>query len=201
MAKYIDYVVLKTNKPNSKKVIEQFAKDFGYSDFLDTTEDKRSLAIKFAAEDIEYEIENFSLHLNKDEENYGTDKITVAFHKVTRNQKEKHLLKTMVFKAGKCIENEENTVVKKLLAKEEHKQRQNKAQSNNSKTQNNRNSNNRNPNNKRHSGFKHKNNKPQHKNNNKPQNESSSNKQQEQSSKPEVQVKKTQQRRKPRSQP
>lgn len=157
MAKYIDYIVLKTNKPNSKKTIEQFAEEFGYTDFLDETENARSLAIKFSADDLEYEIENFSKNLNKDTDKYGSDKITVEFYKTTRNQKsEKHLLKTMVFSAGECVENNENTVVKQLLEKETQKQKQkrqqttqNKSTSNQQKpNQNSRNHSNSRPNNK-----------------------------------------------------
>ena len=153
MAKYIDYIVLKTNKPNSKKTIEQFAEEFGYTDFLDETENARSLAIKFSADDLEYEIENFSKNLNKDTDKYGSDKITVEFYKTT-----------MVFSAGECVENNENTVVKQLLEKEAQKQKQKRQQTTQNKSTNNQQKSNQN--NRNHSNGR-PNNKPNNKNHHK----------------------------------
>jgi hypothetical protein len=119
MAKYIDYVVLKTNKPNSRKTITAFAEEFGYTEHLEKTEDIRSLAIRFSPEDITEEIQNFSTFLNKDTEQYGKDKFKVEIFKITEDKETQHLVRSLELVAGTITLDEKNDIITKLIEKED----------------------------------------------------------------------------------
>lgn len=111
MSKFEDLVVLKTNKPNSKKNINLFLEEYGYLDFITKIEENKSrnVGIYFLADDIEDEIKSFSKNIKK-------DKITVHFYKA--NEKEKHLVKSIIVMEGKIIEKEEYKEVLLFIEKE-----------------------------------------------------------------------------------
>jgi len=111
MEQYKDVVVLKTNKPNSRKVIETFMREFGYKDYEQESQvnKTRTAAVCFIPEDIEDEVLNFSR-----EEEYKNDKFTVQYFKVD-NKQEEHLVRTIEILNG-VISNENIDNVQSFVA-------------------------------------------------------------------------------------
>ena len=131
--KYFDLAIVKTNKPNSKKTINEFAEEFGYTDYLqdEVALDKRSIGITIVSDDLIFELENFSKN--------RTDKFTLNFAKVNKkNPEDFHILKKCEFTEGKMtleekddtkrilIEKEEKALKEKQLANSKNKQRNNR---------------------------------------------------------------------------
>jgi hypothetical protein len=115
MSKYTDLVVLKTNKPNSKKVIDAFLQEFGYSEYGEEAQENkgRTLAINFIIDDIEDEIQSFSREADNKKA-----KFTVQYMKVTEDKTEQHLLRTLEIVDGKVQKNEIDNVITALVEKE-----------------------------------------------------------------------------------
>lgn len=145
--KYFDLAIVKTNKPNSKKTINEFAEEFGYTDYLqeEVALDKRSIGITIVSEDLIFELENFSKN--------RTDKFTLNFAKVNKkNPEDFHILKKCEFTEGKMILEEKDDTKRILIEKEEKalkekqlanaKNKQNNKQRNNHKRNNHKNNNN-----------------------------------------------------------
>tara|TARA_B100000073_G_scaffold340507_1_gene340438 strand:+ start:322 stop:900 length:579 start_codon:yes stop_codon:yes gene_type:complete len=143
--KYFDLAIVKTNKPNSKKTINEFAEEFGYTDYLqdEVALDKRSMGITIVSEDLIFELENFSKNRN--------DKFTLNFAKVNkRNPEDFHILKKCEFTDGKMTLEEKDDTKRILIEKEEkalkEKQLANSKNKQNNKQRNNRRNNHKNNN-------------------------------------------------------
>ena len=143
--KYFDLAIVKTNKPNSKKTINEFAEEFGYTDYLqeEVALDKRSIGITIVSDDLIFELENFSK--NK------TDKFTLNFAKVNKkNSEDFHILKKCEFTEGKMTLEEKDDTKRILIEKEEkalkEKQLANSKNKQNNKQRNNRRNNHKNNN-------------------------------------------------------
>lgn len=151
--KYFDLAIVKTNKPNSKKTINEFAEEFGYTDYLqdEVALDKRSMGITIVSEDLIFELENFSKNRN--------DKFTLNFAKVNkRNPEDFHILKKCEFTDGKMTLEEKDDTKRILIEKEEkalkEKQLANSKNKQNNKQRNNRRNNNNNKPRGQHKGLK-----------------------------------------------
>ena len=135
--KYFDLAIVKTNKPNSKKTINEFAEEFGYTDYLqeEVALDKRSIGITIVSDDLIFELENFSKN--------RTDKFTLNFAKVNKkNPEDFHILKKCEFTEGK-ITLEEKDDTKRILIEKEEKALKEKQLANSKNKQNNKQRNNR----------------------------------------------------------
>lgn len=144
--KYFDLAIVKTNKPNSKKTINEFAEEFGYTDYLqeEVALDKRSIGITIVSDDLIFELENFSKN--------RTDKFTLNFAKVNKkNPEDFHILKKCEFTEGKMTLEEKDDTKRILIEKEEkalkEKQLANSKNKQNNKQRNNRRNNHKNNNN------------------------------------------------------
>ena len=144
--KYFDLAIVKTNKPNSKKTINEFAEEFGYTDYLqeEVALDKRSIGITIVSDDLIFELENFSKN--------RTDKFTLNFAKVNKkNSEDFHILKKCEFTEGKMIDSsgkfirniEEKDDTKRILIEKEEKALKEKQLANSKNKQNNKQRNNR----------------------------------------------------------
>lgn len=139
--KYYDLAIVKTNKPNSKKTINEFAEEFGYNMHLEEelSVDKRSIGITIVSEDLIFELEDFSRNRN--------DKFTLSFSKVDKKNPDNiHILDKYEFTNGKVILQEKDDT-KRILIEKEEKSIKEKELSQFKKKQNNKNRKNNNNNN------------------------------------------------------
>jgi hypothetical protein len=112
--KYFDLAILKSNKPNSKKTLNEFAQQFGYDVYTkqDIEIDKRAIGITIVSEDLFYELENFSKN--------SKDKFTLSYSKVDKKDPSiVHIIQKNEFLEGKMILEEKNDTKKILIEKEE----------------------------------------------------------------------------------
>lgn len=139
---YKDLAIIKTNKPNSKKVMLDFIKEFGYQEYYkEDLKNKREIAITFVSSDIEFEIENYSRTYLKNQEKYGQDKFSLELVKIDRKG-EKHTLRKMEFVKGEKILDEKNDTIEKLIEKEEEQFKNKSRKTNNYRNKNQKNFNN-----------------------------------------------------------
>ena len=141
--KYFDLAIVKTNKPNSKKTINEFSDEFCYNEHLqeEVALDKRSMGITMVSDDLIFELENFSRGRN--------DKFTLNFAKVDKKNPENfHILKKYEFINGEMTLEEKDDTKRILIEKEEKvikekqqaqfkKKQNNRPQNNNNKRNNN----------------------------------------------------------------
>ena len=112
--KYLDLAIIKTNKPNSRKTMQEFVEEFGYTDYTDDglEFDKRAIGINIVSEDLLYEIESFS--------NKRDEKFTLSYAKIERNNPSVvHILKKTEFVNGEVTLEEKDDTKRILIEKEE----------------------------------------------------------------------------------